>query len=149
MTTPHWNTGFLNVVSIALNKFDDLIQNTKNSKNLFKKVHRISLHTVIMLPLDFWGGAFWRDIRWTFLKRFFEFLVNWIRSSNLFKAMLITFKKPYYFSVVWSDIPFEFKEINSFLIFNIKRWKPYFKLLSKRAIILRIWGWNFGGGLLK
>ncbi len=51
--------------------------------------------------------------------------------------------------MVWSNIPFELKEINSFLIFHIKRWKPQFNFLINWAIILRIWGWNFGGGLSK
>jgi hypothetical protein len=41
--------------------------------------------------------------------------------------------------VEWSNIPFEFKEINSFLIFHIKRWKPCFTFLVKWAILLRIW----------
>ncbi len=35
--TPHWNTDFLNVITIASNKFDDLIQIVRNSKNLLKK----------------------------------------------------------------------------------------------------------------
>jgi uncharacterized membrane protein len=81
-------------MSIVSNEFDDLIQIMRNSKNLSKKVHRISLHTVTCPSIfegenfgEIFGGLF-------FLKGFFEFLVNWIRSSNLFETMLIIFKKP-------------------------------------------------------
>jgi hypothetical protein len=83
----------------------------KLKKSFKKSPPNISPHS--NLPLDFWaGGEFWRDIRGTFLKSFFEFLVIWIRSSNSFEVLLYRLKS-LYLSVVWSNIPFEFKEINS------------------------------------
>jgi hypothetical protein len=68
----------------------------KFKKSLKKSPPNISPHS--NFPLDFWGVEFWRDIRCTFFKIFFEFLIIWIRSSNLFETMVITLTD---FSINW------------------------------------------------
>jgi hypothetical protein len=54
-----------------------------------------------------------------------------------------------HFNVVWSKIPFEFKKINSFFDLYGNLINPHISFNMIRANLLRIWGWNFYGRLLR
>jgi hypothetical protein len=88
----------------------------------------------------------------------FYLWINWIVDRLISQGGIkwtlnefLTFRKPVFQCnlIKHSFWIREIKEINSFLIFNTKRRKPCFTFLIEWAVKLRIWGWNFGGGLLE
>ncbi len=54
-----------------------------------------------------------------------------------------------HFNVVWSNIPFKLKKINSFFDLYGNLIKPHISFNMIRADLLRIWGWKFYGRLLR